>query len=207
MKKSRILLFTILFLAPIAVYASLFDTEYSSKNTFTADTLNIQFRTFDSTNIDLSNTENNVFAKLSNIGNMPNINYQKYIFVNGDQELASKINLMVSTQSIQIYEGKLIDFTLDNITLPKDTDMDILYGISISPEDLANTNGEIVTFKIQDIANQQGLVYPSGFNDVENLQITLTTPISEIESIRVEPLVTNIIDKLLETTPINENNI
>lgn len=207
------MLFIILFLAPIAVYATFFDTEISTNNIFTADTLDITFRTNNGTNLDLdsSNLNYNISTTLKNIGNLPNINNQRYVYVSGDEQLASKINLTVNIGSTSIYGGLLKDYTLGNLHLAKDESMDILYGISISTEDLGNTNGETLTFKIQDIANQQGLIYPKGFNDVESIQFTLTTPIQSIGTQQTEPIVTNIVDLILGesklTFPENEKSI
>lgn len=206
MKKSRTLIILLLFLVPTISYAVFQDIEESSQNTFTADTLNITFNTADSTEITLlPDVEYTVNSTLRNIGNLPNTNTQKYEFVSGDEGFADLIDLNVKVGGVSQYTGKLSSYILSPTSLAKGQSLNIQYIFKTSTPDASQN----IFFKIKDIANQVGLTYPAGFNDIETISFTFSyekpveTTSTTLQTSTIPTV--NIIDLLLEDSKLAED--
>ena len=206
MKRNKIFIILLLFLVPTISYAVFQDIEKSTGNTFSADTLNISFNTVDSTGITLvSDVEYTVNTTLRNLGNLPNTNTQKYEFVSGDQGFADLIDLTVKVGGVTQYTGKLSSYTLSSTSLATGESLNIQYIFKTSTLDSSQT----INFRIKNIANQVGLTYPAGFNDIETISFSLTyeRPITRTSSpleINTSPTV-DIIDLLLEESKLTED--
>jgi len=170
-------MFLTILLFPTVIYAVFFDNEKSSLNIFTAETLDIQFKTKDKKTFKLTpDSPVVVNTILKNVGNLPNINSQKFILKSGGLSLASKIHLSVDTPTENLYSGTLSNYTKTGIPLSYGETLSIKYTFSISEQDSISFQKENVKFRISNIATQTGLTYPNGFYDIEELRLKISLP-------------------------------
>ena len=181
---------TILLILPTIIYATLFDTEQSNSNTFSATTLDSQFTPSTMLILDITDEgQRDSTMSLENIGNLPTSNNQSIELVS-NPVFFSKVNVTVKLNGVIQYTGSLGSLNLTDHLDQNSSDLDSLqFILSISEEDLELTAGQKLEFKIINTSYQQGGLSNTGFFDkeVRLIEVNNSTIIPEVSEIISTP--------------------
>ena len=172
---------TILLILPTIIYATLFDTELSSSNTFSATTLDSQFTPSSMLILDIADEGQRDFTiSLENIGNLPTSNNLSIELVS-NPVFFSKVNVAAKLNGVIQYTGSLGSLNLADYLDQNSSDSDSLqFILSISEEDLELTAGQTLEFKIINTSYQQGGSSNTGFFDKEVRFIEVNNSTTEL---------------------------
>lgn len=197
MKKIRnsLILLIIILLLPTVIYALFFDKEKSNNNTFSAATLDIEFKTTQSTEYTLEPKDSKwvVDINLTNLGTIKNTNAITFHLKEESWTLANNILLIIEespdttfptdpneyTPSMNmIYTGALSSLSTTGIELDVGETKLLRFTFQFNPniEDKTSLYAKSISFKIVSLATQIAVSYPRGFYDFEKITFKISTP-------------------------------